>query len=68
MLQVGFEPVQNLSEGFAEWSCAVVKSTTSQRHKHARCTLKIINQHYLKDQMRNELDFKAQIYCLQRAN
>ena len=28
MLQAGFEPVQNLSSGFLEWSCAVVITTT----------------------------------------
>ena len=27
-----FEPVQNLSSGFVEWSCAVMITTTSRRH------------------------------------
>ena len=30
--QAGFEPGQNLSSDFAEWSCAVVITTTSWRH------------------------------------
>ena len=28
MPQAGFEPVQNLSSGFAEWSCAIVLTIT----------------------------------------
>ena len=32
MPQAGFEPVQNLSSVFVEWSCAVVITTTPQRH------------------------------------
>ena len=32
-LQAGFEPVQNPSCGFVEWSCAVVINTTPRRHK-----------------------------------
>ena len=30
--RAGFEPVQNLSSGFVEWSCAVVIITTPRRH------------------------------------
>ena len=30
--QAGFEPAQNLSSGFVEWSCAVVITTTPRRH------------------------------------
>ena len=30
----GFEPAQNLSSGFVEWSCAVVITTTPRRHIH----------------------------------
>ena len=30
--QTGFEPVQNLSSGFIEWSCVVVITTTPRRH------------------------------------
>ena len=30
--QAGFEPAQNLSSGFVEWSCAVVITTTPWRH------------------------------------
>ena len=42
--RAGFEPAQNLSSGFVEWSCAVVITTTPQCHKrhahrHKRCTL-----------------------------
>ena len=29
----GFEPAQNLSSGFVEWSYAVVVTTTPRRHK-----------------------------------
>ena len=32
-LQAGFEPVQNLSSGLVEWSCAVVITTTPWHHK-----------------------------------
>ena len=32
MLRARFEPVQNLSSGFVEWSCAVVITTTPQHH------------------------------------
>ena len=32
MLPAGFEPAQNLSSGFVEWSCAVV-ITTAPRHQ-----------------------------------
>ena len=31
--RVGFEPVQNLSSGLVEWSCAVAITTTLRRHK-----------------------------------
>ena len=31
-LRAGFEPVQNLSSGLVEWSCAVVITTASRRH------------------------------------
>ena len=31
--RAGFEPAQNLSSGLVEWSCAVVITTTPQRHK-----------------------------------
>ena len=37
--RAGFEPAQNLSPGFVEWSCAVVITTTSRR----RNCFKIIN-------------------------
>ena len=30
--RAGFEPAQNLSSGLAEWSCAVVITTTPRRH------------------------------------
>ena len=30
--RAGLEPVQNLSSGFAEWSCATVITTTSRTH------------------------------------
>ena len=30
--RAGFEPVQKLSSGLVEWSCAVVISTTPRRH------------------------------------
>ena len=30
--RAGFEPVQNLSSGFVEWSCAVVITTIPRRH------------------------------------
>ena len=30
--RAGFEPAQNLSSGFVEWSCAVVITTTPRRH------------------------------------
>ena len=33
-LRVGFEPAQNLCSGFDKWSCAVVITTTPQRHKN----------------------------------
>ena len=33
MLQAGFEPAQNLSSGFVEWSCAVVITTTPWWHR-----------------------------------
>ena len=33
MPQAGFGPAWNLSSGFDEWSCAVVITTTSLRHK-----------------------------------
>ena len=38
-LQAGFEPVQNLSSGLVEWSCAVVITTTPQHHHvaYANC-------------------------------
>ena len=32
MPRAGFEPVQKLSLGFVEWSCAVVITTTPQHH------------------------------------
>ena len=32
MPRAGFEPVQNLSSGLAEWSCAVVITATPRRH------------------------------------
>ena len=32
MPQAGFEPAQNLSSGFVEWSCAVVVTTTPRLH------------------------------------
>ena len=32
-VQAGFGPAQNLSSGFDEWSCTVVITTTSLRHK-----------------------------------
>ena len=32
MPQAGFEPAQNLSSGFVEWSCAVVIITTPRCH------------------------------------
>ena len=31
--RAGFEPAQNLSSGFDEWSCAIVITTTPRRHK-----------------------------------
>ena len=31
--RAGFEPEQNLSSGFVEWSCAIVITTTPRRHK-----------------------------------
>ena len=31
--RAGFEPAQNLSSGFVEWSCAVVITTTPRRHR-----------------------------------
>ena len=34
--QAGFEPAQNLNSGFAEWSCALVITTTPRRYK-PRC-------------------------------
>ena len=37
--QAGFEPLQNLSSGFDEWSCAVVITTTSQRYWKPNPTL-----------------------------
>ena len=33
-LRTGFEPVQNLSSGLVEWSCAVVITTTPQCHSY----------------------------------
>ena len=33
--RAGFEPVQNLSSGLAEWSCAVVITTTPRRHNRS---------------------------------
>ena len=35
--RAGFEPVQNLSSGFVEWSCAGMITTTPRRHKKG-CT------------------------------
>ena len=35
MLGAVFEPVQNLSSGLVEWSCAVAKTTTPRRHYNA---------------------------------
>ena len=32
--RAGFEPAQNLSSGFVEWSCAVVITTTPRHHKY----------------------------------
>ena len=32
ILRAGFQPVQNLSSGFVESSCAVVVTTTPRRH------------------------------------
>ena len=37
-LQAGFEPVENLSSGLVEWSCAVVINTTPQRHYYNQYT------------------------------
>ena len=34
--QAGFEPVQKLSSGFAEWSCVSGDNHTSQHHKNLR--------------------------------
>ena len=31
MPQAGFEPAQNLSSGFDEWSCEVAKTTTLEK-------------------------------------
>ena len=39
-LRAGFEFPQNLSSGLAEWSCAVVITTTPRRHK--RCPLQYV--------------------------
>ena len=32
--RAGYEPAQNLSSGLVQWSCAVVITTTPQRHKN----------------------------------
>ena len=34
--QAGFEPVQNLSSGFIEWSCTMVIITTPQNHTNLK--------------------------------
>ena len=39
MLQAGFEPVENLSSGLVEWSCAVVINTTPQHHYYNQYTM-----------------------------
>ena len=36
--QVGFEPTQNLSSGFVEWSCAVIVTSTPRRHWVCFCS------------------------------
>ena len=38
--QAGFEPAQNLSSGFVEWSCAVVITTTPGARHHATTSRK----------------------------
>ena len=43
--QAGFEPAQNLSSGFVEWSCAVV-ITTTPRHHCAMSPCYIVLHHY----------------------
>ena len=43
-LQPGFEPAQNLSSDFAEWSCAVVITTPPWCHM-PRCTKKLVEWH-----------------------
>ena len=42
--RAGFEPVQNLSSDFVEWSCAVVITTTQQHHM-PRYTKKFVELH-----------------------
>ena len=41
-LQAGFEIEQNLSSGFDEWSCAVVKTTTLEKLIEFICQIKKI--------------------------
>ena len=36
MPRAGFEPAQNLSSGFVEWSCAVAITTTPRHHTSRR--------------------------------
>ena len=59
--QAGFEPAQNLSSGFIEWSCAVVITTTP---RHYGATLndfaKLENLRHL---FLTSLYFKGMVIC-----
>ena len=47
MLRAGFEPAQNLSSDFVEWSCAVVITTAPQRNWHTQYHIKQSNRNHL---------------------
>ena len=47
--RAGYEPVQNLSSGLVEWFCAVVITTTPQRHIHSQKRIASVNKQINKE-------------------